>query len=1341
MRQFFRNSLAVLVFAFLFSLAASGASGEADLVITSLDYTNDFENGDPVTIVQSGRDDDTEYKYNFYDDDDDNCGEQRCLPNGWFEKNFDDSGWSSGAAPFGNDDQAGASPGTIWQSEDGLNDYVVIRHQFTYSNEYEVISATLNLAHNNYYVAYLNGNLIRDCDYYQNHNGCYEGDAEYWDNVLTYDGSSESGPNPDWLLEGTNVLAILGIDITYGGDTDQWIDVELVVNVQSWREKPIILGDDLWFRVITSNLGTETAENFNVTLDIEGDELGNATVSELAPDATAVNIFYWTPEALGDYSLTATTDADADVVESNEDNNALERVIHIGFYAYNLTVMESHVTGNVSENISFQLNLTNEGDVEDNFTIQISGAYYSWDVTITPNVVHLQPGESGNVTLDIIPDSETLAGNYSMSLSARSQYYSEIRNIVVLSGRDNDTEWWWAHSNSSSTQLYQCTDNDEPDDPGYECDTSWTELDFDYDDNWTLDPAPFGDGDVGNVDNNTVWQGNSYAYFRHIFTIDDVSAYGGGSLSLNTAANNYGTYYLNSQIVFNDMRQGQGHTANYWNDETPFGPGLLQEGENVLASVVRETGNTQWFDEEMEAVFSRSAAWDFIPLPLELEMEVLPSYKFELQAPSSNKELDAGELYTWEIWVHNQGNIIDTYDVQVSLNDTTNFTLLNWTTSLSVGVSETGSMFLNISLAADIIEGALGGLNVTAVSRDGDDVLEQWVNLAVRLYVPPDYLPPQVFILNETGLMVNSSIFPIEWYVADWYKALNGELEFGNDTVTVVIEYRSHDGDGNWIEGYDENGTANWAELGAFAVELEAVQFDLGVDGRSFCFHAEGIDDDGNRQDAEDECHRMVIVDLTAPPVELVVSYSPPGTAELVATSDGMLLNQSALDLRWSSIASDVAGYDLLVGDGSGWQTLRSGTVDTRYDFYAPQDGEYRFRVIAADEAGNRGSAAEHTVIIDTTPPVGTLHPQPALTGATQITLLPDGLTQDMVSYELTYTKVSEGQELSTSWEWLSLGSFNLSQPYNLTVDDGYHYFFRLTPADAAGNWADREQLTSSYIGNGSSDQWFLLPLPPVNDMLGVVVEVRSGSGSLLSLATDPDALFPESYYLDAASGTLHFGDGRKGYVPDVGETLSVTWSGYDAATLVDRSSPEPARGLQVTRVAGGGVNLLFLPSPSDDVVGYEIYRAAGNASDELLTTLAPDEGYLFDTPAEGSVYRYRVVAVDRMGMTAPPAEATLDLSVVEPAAAAPSGETDKLPLLPLVVVALAVAALGGGAWWWGHRTSPEQVTAVPLPGDKSPFGRAGGDLACLGCGTIFTPEGSAHENCPGCGAYGRPPH
>ena len=51
MRKTPKFSFAVLVFAFLLSLAASEASGEVDLTITSLDYTNDFDTGDPVTIV------------------------------------------------------------------------------------------------------------------------------------------------------------------------------------------------------------------------------------------------------------------------------------------------------------------------------------------------------------------------------------------------------------------------------------------------------------------------------------------------------------------------------------------------------------------------------------------------------------------------------------------------------------------------------------------------------------------------------------------------------------------------------------------------------------------------------------------------------------------------------------------------------------------------------------------------------------------------------------------------------------------------------------------------------------------------------------------------------------------------------------------------------------------------------------------------------------------------------------------------------------------------------------------------------------------------------------------
>ena len=160
-----KNVIIPVVLLFSLLLIGNVNADDSDIDISSIRYTNDFVNGEAVTIVSSGRDGGTEYKYNLYDDDDDDCDTQSCLPENWYASDFDDSSWNSGAAPFGNDEINGVTPGTIWQTESGLDDYIVIRHYFNYTKEENLLSATLNVAHNNYYIAYLNGNLIRDCSW------------------------------------------------------------------------------------------------------------------------------------------------------------------------------------------------------------------------------------------------------------------------------------------------------------------------------------------------------------------------------------------------------------------------------------------------------------------------------------------------------------------------------------------------------------------------------------------------------------------------------------------------------------------------------------------------------------------------------------------------------------------------------------------------------------------------------------------------------------------------------------------------------------------------------------------------------------------------------------------------------------------------------------------------------------------------------------------------------------------------------------------------------------------------------------------------------------------------
>ena len=86
---------------------------DSDISISSIRYTNDFENGESITIIDSGRDGGTEYRYAIFDDDDD-------FPDDWEEVTFDDSEWDMGEAPFGNKPNEGIEPRSIWHCQKKL---------------------------------------------------------------------------------------------------------------------------------------------------------------------------------------------------------------------------------------------------------------------------------------------------------------------------------------------------------------------------------------------------------------------------------------------------------------------------------------------------------------------------------------------------------------------------------------------------------------------------------------------------------------------------------------------------------------------------------------------------------------------------------------------------------------------------------------------------------------------------------------------------------------------------------------------------------------------------------------------------------------------------------------------------------------------------------------------------------------------------------------------------------------------------------------------------------------------------------------------------------------------
>ena len=636
--------------------------------------------------------------------------------------------------------------------------------------------------------------------------------------------------------------------------------------------------------------------------------------------------------------------------------------------------------------------------------------------------------------------------------------------------------------------------------------------------------------------------------------------------------------------------------------------------------------------------------------------------------------------------------------------------------------------YLNVTMRDLIEEDARGGCNVTVTSRNSTEQLTRWIELTALLYVVPDTLRPITEAITDP--LVNSTSFQVGWEVAGWYHL---DEVLGNDTIMVTVEYRRDNGSGGWEEWQVWqvfNATFNESTEKYEPLSNGSVEFDLGEDGRSFQFRSTGLDDDGLLEDKTGRNDTETLVDTTPPAV--AVSSNPAGA----------LLSTDYLELSWESSASDLTGYDLQHSfNGGAWETLLADSLETRFDYYITADGSHAFRVIARDGADNRGVPAEPqiSVVIDTSPPSGTLAPLEPLTGALAVTLLP---SQDNASsYNLSYTRIAEEQLLTTIWAWQELGSWTSTQSHDFPLDDGYAYFFRYTPVDAAGNVADRGALTASYSGGGGPGQSFQLPLPAIVQQGDPQLSVRAGLTEL-ARSDAPGMVLSSQFYYDAATATIHFGNGASGYLPTEGESITIAWSGYDTATLVDRTPPPAPRSFQLTLAPDGTAQLRFLYSASDDVVEYRIIRKdSPNATGDLLATLAASEGYLthVDQPPGEQLWIYRVVAVDRRGQPSPAVEATVDLT---PAVQPPTGDGETgggggIPTLLLAGVAVAIIGGGAAAWWF---TRPPPVASTPvLTGVVSPFTAADGELLCNGCGTIFAPDGET-LHCPNCGQAGPPP-
>ena len=984
--------LATTVIIFLSSYAAAD---DSDVVVSSIKYTNDFENGEALTVVHSGKDEGTEYKYRIFDDDDD-------FPDNWQEITFNDDGWDVGNAPFGNKQSEGVNPGTIWQSEDaggndGNKDYIILRKDFVIDDTSVILSGTIKSAYTNYYAAFLNGQQIENCLDYSGY--CYEGDAEYWNKDINID--------TNVFVNGNNTLVLVGRDSLWqGGDNTTWLDGELDIRVQTWKDIPVILGDDLIIKVDFFNGDNENKTELNVTLEFEDRETAYEII-DIESNETYEWKVAWTPSRLGTHNLTAK------ILDQS-----LTKTIHVGYYAYSLNFSSSYETSELDETTQFYFTVKNEGDVNDNFSFSLSGIPNDWQYTFFPSVADLEPDKTANVILNVTTSNNAPAGDYSLYPIVRSQYYSQTTNTVVESGASASTEYIYKIWNAS------------------DFDNEFYTADYD-DSNWNTGAAPFGDDDLNGNEPNTLWQTSDGNYThiaaRHLFNYEGDQNF--SQIRINIAADNYYRAYLNGELIQDCLSwswqcYGEG---DYWDTEVTFNTSWLKEGENLLAIAGRDEtyqggNNQQWLDVEIETLNLKSSLWGFEEIYEELQLKVNETYDFEILVPITEKDIDEEE-YVFTVWIINRGNVEDTYDVAVSLNDTVAFNVVSYNEVLEIPYNQDRNIELKIKLTDYVTQFSIGNISISINSRNTTSELNAETNVIARLYVIPDTLPPGTYA--ESDPLVNNSSFEVRWFVEDWYK--NNEI-MGNDTKYFIIEYITDSG---------TNG-ASWSEWEVwqnFSSEHSSGIFTEAMDGYRYKFRSIGGDNEGLVENKENKYDTQTIVDISAP------------YAIINLRTQGNITNLDYIEIEWDVTHPNITGYTAQYRLNKGnWTNIEENTLAKWTGFNVPVNGEYQFRIITSDEAGNQGiSDTSESIIVDTVAPNTNIKEIPILTSSNSIEISLENL-EDTFNVTLYYSVVRENQEI-VPINWDKYGDYAVTDfPVTISLNNQFHYYFKIIAYDIAGN-------------------------------------------------------------------------------------------------------------------------------------------------------------------------------------------------------------------------------------------------------------------------------------------------
>jgi len=867
-------------------LASENAVSEADPYIDEVLYSS--ESSESKVLVQSGRDNATFYKYLILDDYSE-------APENWSQSDFNDSAWSLGSAPFGDRSSGGVEPNTDWDTSGNSpynDDVILIRHKFQVSGI--VTSAEIDVAVANFCTPYLNGNMIYD------DRGGDSRAQEYWND------DAAGTITPSSFSQGENVLAVYARDYVggWGSSNRQWIDLQITAQVFEPTNESVIFGDTVLVGITGGNKGDTEVNEFNLNITSNGTLIENIFYDTIPADGYGFSWLEWTPAEIGLNQLNVKVTCNCS--DSNLSNN--EYILNVTTVVYSLetTIEDDILIVNQSRSLTKIIQIMNTGDLVDNVTLSADeNLFNNWNVQFTPNNFLIGPNETKIVVVTATLPGSYEDGYYNLSITTESQYNFVTTQALLQRGAYGDVDWRWINS-TGEEELYD--------------DTNWTKLVFD-DEGWKNGSTPFGDSNSETeFDYKTFWDGDNYAYFRHLVDIPDIDLYDGGFMSINVATNNYGDHYINGVYVFGDIDGSGGHGAEYWNEEFQVYLNYLNQGPNVISSMVYNPQNSQWFDQEIIITFPQANLWGYKTQTIDI-----PIY-LDATAPTS-RVLEEGfyrNSTTFEVKWRSISDFEDLegyyiYYLEKDGNNLGDWTLLGFYEQEIVNF--TGDAGLTYRFKS------------VAIDTNGNVENKGTYDTEMRIDLE---LPKSTLWIVEGDLeFTNLDGVTLQW------KA--------NDTIDIqayLIEYRIV-------------GNQTWNDFGSFTAPGEywfSPEYDAQFEIRS-----RTVDYAGNKE-AKDISDVTITFDRLKPDLMLTPITELTGSNELIVTVKMQSENLSQISLEYARLLEN--SEDILE-----WIPIESEWSDEGILIGPLIDGyTYYFRANPVDLAGNDYSREpyEYTVFIDT---------------------------------------------------------------------------------------------------------------------------------------------------------------------------------------------------------------------------------------------------------------------------------------------------------------------------------------------------------------------------------------